>query len=167
MQNVRPRRATATNFDKTSKSKAKRIYLECREELSSYYEEIGFLPLKKIPKGLEKHNQECDKLHCALNTKGTWFAYDKKKLKDTSFEAKPSLIVIDGGKGQLKVGERALKNFKLQIPVISIAKKKEEIFQGTKKIILPQTSPALKLVQRVRDEAHRFAIEFQRSKRKF
>ncbi|MBU1992425.1 MAG: excinuclease ABC subunit UvrC [Patescibacteria group bacterium] len=149
------------------KSEAKRLYLSCRKELASYYSEIGFQQTKTIPKGLEKEHKYCNEKYCALNTEGVWFVYDKKKGKDTSFSGKPDLIIIDGGKGQLGVGEKTLKKFKSKVPVISIAKKNEEIFYAGKKLILTRTSDALKLVQRIRDEAHRFAVEYQKKLRKF
>jgi len=74
----------------------------------------------------------------------------------------PNLIVIDGGKGQLSAGRRALRQLALDIPTIGLAKKHEEIFipgQPTS-LKLPRTSPALQLLQKVRDEAHRFAVSY-------
>lgn len=84
----------------------------------------------------------------------------------------PDLVIIDGGKGQLNICTRILKKYNLDIPHISIAKRDEEIFfPGEKNALkLPKASPALHLVQRVRDEAHRFAITYHRkvrSKRTF
>jgi len=83
----------------------------------------------------------------------------------------PDLILIDGGRGQLNIARRVLKKLKIKIPVASIAKRKEEIFipQKNKPIKLDPNSEALKLIQKVRDEAHRFAIGYHkklRSKRK-
>ncbi|MHA2015479.1 MAG: excinuclease ABC subunit UvrC [Candidatus Thorarchaeota archaeon] len=75
----------------------------------------------------------------------------------------PDLIVIDGGKGQLSSATDALRRLGLDyVPIISIAKREEIIFTPSQKngIALPETSPALKLVQRVRDEAHRFAQRY-------
>lgn len=80
----------------------------------------------------------------------------------------PDLILIDGGKGQLSVAVRALQELELKhIPIIGLAKKLEEVFlQGNSD---PQTiskqSPGLILLRRIRDEAHRFAITFQKQKR--
>ncbi|MEW5758957.1 MAG: excinuclease ABC subunit UvrC [Candidatus Omnitrophota bacterium] len=74
----------------------------------------------------------------------------------------PDLILIDGGKGHLSVGLEVLKRLRIDIPVISIAKENEIIF-STKKpsgVNLPRDSAALKLVQRIRDEAHRFAHSY-------
>jgi len=82
----------------------------------------------------------------------------------------PDLILVDGGKGQLNAGVSVLKDLGLEIPIIGLAKKFEEIFVPNEKspIILPKNSPLLKIFQRVRDEAHRFAVRLhtkQRTKR--
>jgi len=76
----------------------------------------------------------------------------------------PDLILIDGGKGQLSAVVKILKYLKLDLPTISIAKKEEEIFnpESEQSIKLPTNSEALFLLQRVRDEAHRFAINYHR-----
>lgn len=79
----------------------------------------------------------------------------------------PDLILIDGGKGHLKIASNELKSLGLKIPVISIAKKTERIFtENRSSIIIPRRSNALKLMQRIRDEAHRFAISYHRILRK-
>ncbi|OGX07965.1 MAG: hypothetical protein A2Z88_04700 [Omnitrophica WOR_2 bacterium GWA2_47_8] len=79
----------------------------------------------------------------------------------------PDLIIIDGGKGQLSAACEELKKLEVQIPIISLAKREEEIFLPNKRdpVILPADSLGLKLLQRVRDEAHRFAINYHRLKR--
>jgi excinuclease ABC subunit C len=82
---------------------------------------------------------------------------------------RPDLILIDGGKGQLSSVYRILKALDLaHIPVIGLAKKNEEIFIPEKKnpLVLAQSSSALKLLQAVRDESHRFAISLNRRLRK-
>jgi excinuclease ABC subunit C len=87
---------------------------------------------------------------------------------DMSFAAIPSLIVIDGGKGQLSAGLKALEPFRdLGVTVISLAKRIEEIFLPGERtpLVLAHDSPALHVLQRARDEAHRFAIEFHRGRR--
>jgi len=81
----------------------------------------------------------------------------------------PDLILIDGGKGQLSMAVSALRELGLDyIPIIGLAKRLEEVFVPG--ISEPQSihkqSPGLILLRRIRDEAHRFAITFQRSKRK-
>ncbi len=86
-----------------------------------------------------------------------------------SFKEKPDLIVIDGGKGQLSSTYEILKEFGFEndIEIISLAKKLEEVFVvGTNMpVILKYGSAELKLLQRIRDEAHRFAITFHRQTR--
>ncbi len=79
----------------------------------------------------------------------------------------PDLLVIDGGKGQLKMAVEALKEAKLKIPVIGLAKRIEEIFLPNQKdpIVLSHDNPVLQLLQRLRDEAHRFGITFHKSLR--
>jgi len=74
----------------------------------------------------------------------------------------PDLVLIDGGKGQLNAALAAMKEAGADFPVASIAKENEEIFLPgrSKPVVLPRTSPALRLLQRVRDEAHRFAIGY-------
>ncbi|MGM0414554.1 MAG: helix-hairpin-helix domain-containing protein, partial [Bacillota bacterium] len=80
----------------------------------------------------------------------------------------PDLILIDGGKGQLNVAVEVLDKLGLaQLDIIGLAKKEEEVFLPDKKepVILPANSPGLYLLQRVRDEAHRFAVNYHRKLR--
>jgi excinuclease ABC subunit C len=88
--------------------------------------------------------------------------------RDASFAALPGLIVIDGGKGQLASGVAAVGELIEQgVAVVSLAKRLEEVFVPGRKdpIVLPRDSAALQLLQRIRDEAHRFAIEHHRIRR--
>lgn len=86
---------------------------------------------------------------------------------------KPDLVVVDGGAGQLGVATKVLKEVDLNIPVIGLAKKQEEVYipknekrrAKSKKLRLPKNSPALHLIQRIRDEAHRFALAYHRKLR--
>ena len=79
----------------------------------------------------------------------------------------PDLIVVDGGKGQLNAVKRVLGKFKIKIPYLALAKRKEEIFIAGKfnPLKLDKNSAALQLVQALRDEAHRFAILYHRKLR--
>ena len=80
----------------------------------------------------------------------------------------PDLVVIDGGKGQLSAAHAALEAVGLgAMPIISLAKREEEIFVlgRSESLRLPRRSPALRMLQQARDEAHRFAITFQRKRR--
>jgi excinuclease ABC subunit C len=80
----------------------------------------------------------------------------------------PDLILIDGGKGQLKIATEVLKEYNLEhIPVIGLAKEFEQVFipQSSYPIIIPKTNQGLQLLQQVRDEAHRFAVSYHRQLR--
>ncbi len=119
---------------------------------------------------------------------------DKGRGADESFSEIPDLIIIDGGKGQLSSAEKVLDGYNLNLNLVSLAKRREEIFRidsgqarmtekdgqndpalprlrragwngKFQKIELAEGSESLYLVQRIRDEAHRFAITYHRSKR--
>ena len=82
--------------------------------------------------------------------------------------ALPDLVILDGGKGQLAAGLDALADAgRLQIPIVALAKEREELFRPDRPdpILLPRTSQGLYLVQRVRDEAHRFAVTYHQKVR--
>ncbi len=89
--------------------------------------------------------------------------------RDVSFAEVPDLIIIDGGKGQLSAATEILSEYQLNIKIVSLAKRLEEIFSikngEFQKTTLERDSESLYLVQRIRDEAHRFAITYHRSKR--
>jgi len=94
--------------------------------------------------------------------------FKRALYRDNKFSDLPDLLLIDGGKGQLKYAREALRELNLDhIPTIALAEEFEYIFVEGKDdpIILPEDSEALYLVQRVRDEAHRFALTFHRSLR--
>jgi excinuclease ABC subunit C len=87
---------------------------------------------------------------------------------DESFAATPNLVVIDGGKGQLGAALEAMAAYDLpRVAVIALAKRIEEVFIPDRPdpVVLPDHSPGLQLLQRVRDEAHRFALAFHRTRR--
>jgi excinuclease ABC subunit C len=90
------------------------------------------------------------------------------KDHDASFAALPNVVVLDGGKGQLSAGLRALQGFRERgVVIVSLAKRIEEVFmpgRGTP-LRLAHDTPELQLLQRVRDEAHRFAITHHRIRR--
>ena len=82
--------------------------------------------------------------------------------------ALPDLVILDGGKGQLSAGLDALADAgRLQIPIVALAKEREELFLPNRAdpIVLPRNSQGMYLVQRIRDEAHRFAITYHQSVR--
>jgi len=87
---------------------------------------------------------------------------------DASFASLPNLVVIDGGKGQLSAGLGPLRGFRDRgVAVVALAKRIEEVFLPGRPspLTLDHSSPALQLLQRARDEAHRFAVTHHRSRR--
>ncbi len=93
----------------------------------------------------------------------------RRRGDDESFAALPDLVIIDGGKGQLAAVLDVMREMGVkQIPAVGLAKQHEEIYvqDVSEPVVLPRTSQALYLVQRVRDEAHRFAITYHRGVRK-
>jgi excinuclease ABC subunit C len=91
------------------------------------------------------------------------------RKQDPSFSVLPDLLLVDGGKGQLAEAEKVLAEFGLteRVPVASLAKRREEVFLPDRgeSLLLPRDSQALYLLQRVRDEAHRFALTYHRNMR--
>jgi excinuclease ABC subunit C len=89
-----------------------------------------------------------------------------KRLRDEKLDF-PGLILIDGGKGQLSSAVESLLALKVSIPIISLAKRREEVFFADRPgpLKLPANSPALHLLQRIRDEAHRFALAYHHQRR--
>lgn len=92
-----------------------------------------------------------------------------KQDKENTWALIPNLIIIDGGKGQLNAALAVLDEFELRdaIPIVGLAKGEEEIFLPgqAEPVVLPQNSPGLFLVQRIRDEAHRFGVSYHRKLR--
>jgi len=93
---------------------------------------------------------------------------EKLGSDDISFSSAPNLILIDGGKGQINICRDLIKSYNQNIDVISLAKKQEEIFveDNPLSVKLSKDDDELKLLQKVRDEAHRFAVTFHRKLRK-
>jgi len=87
--------------------------------------------------------------------------YARLKIEQLEF---PNLVIIDGGKGQLSSAVKQLQNLGVKIPIISIAKRLEEIYIPGMEIpiLLKRNDKALQLIQQIRDEAHRFAIKYNR-----
>ncbi|MGH3039066.1 MAG: helix-hairpin-helix domain-containing protein, partial [Gaiellaceae bacterium] len=87
---------------------------------------------------------------------------------DEGFAAIPNLVVVDGGKGQLSAALAAIQEYDLpRLAVIALAKREEEVFVPgqPKAMVLRRDSAGLQLLQRIRDEAHRFALGFHRHRR--
>ena len=94
--------------------------------------------------------------------------FARAREQDEKFSDLPDLIVIDGGKGQLAFAHTAMLALGYDIPMVGLAKREEEIFTvgDPNPIVLSKSDNALKLLQRIRDEAHRFAITYHRTLRK-
>jgi excinuclease ABC subunit C len=91
------------------------------------------------------------------------------KSGENSWALIPNLVIIDGGKGQLNAALEVLDEFELRdaVPIVGLAKREEEIFlpEQSEPVVLPRKSQGLFLVQRVRDEAHRFGVTYHRKLR--
>jgi len=89
--------------------------------------------------------------------------------KDESFSHLPDLIIVDGGKGQLSRAVKVLEDFGLfgKVPVVGLAKREEEVFfpHKSESLMLGRHSQGLYLIQRIRDEAHRYGITAHRARR--
>ena len=88
--------------------------------------------------------------------------------RDESFSKAPNLVVVDGGRGQLAAALAAMEELDLaRVAVVALAKREEEVFVpgASRPIRLDRTSPGLQLLQRIRDEAHRVALRYHRTRR--
>ena len=95
-------------------------------------------------------------------------ARDADEESEGKWTTLPDLVIVDGGKGQLNAALEALAEVGMDVPICGLAKEQEEIFLPgqSESILLPRDSQALFLVQRLRDEAHRFAITYHRNTRR-
>jgi excinuclease ABC subunit C len=86
---------------------------------------------------------------------------------DESFAVLPDLVVVDGGKGQLSAALAALREAGAAVELVSLAKQREEVFVPGRRdpLPLPADDPGSLLLQRIRDEAHRFAVTYHRQRR--
>lgn len=135
---------------------SKRIYFPIVKKYLHQFEILGF---QKVKIELEEYKNIKNYLVVV---------YDKtRNFEDNSFKSIPDLMIIDGGKGQLSYAIKAMKDHNFEIPIMSIAKKKEEFFLPGKSssIQLEKEDPIRLMIQHIRDEAHRFAIEYNRKLR--
>ncbi len=89
-------------------------------------------------------------------------------VENPKFSALPDLMLVDGGRGQLAAALEATSKSHSHIPIVSLAKRLEEVYTpaSSEPIILSRNSPALRLLQRIRDEAHRFALAYHQKLRR-
>jgi excinuclease ABC subunit C len=168
-----------SNFQGTNPVGAMTVLIdgELRPELYRHFK----IQIKDTPDDYAMHQE-------MMERRLKYLVDDKDKLKDVSLKQMPDLIIIDGGKGQLGATFLILKMFGLdkKIPMVGLAKREEEIFKLNhqfeqykeglseaqiklipkfSRIMLPRRSESLFIVQRIRDEAHRFGITFHRKLR--
>lgn len=142
---------------KALQSAKEKVYVIADAELESSYAAIGFRHVQRAPKAFARRDLG----------EGILMACDPKDRKpDPSLTSRPDLLVIDGGKGQLSTAMEVLRSWKLEIPVIGLAKREEEVFVpgNAEPMAFPPDSPAKFLLMRLRDEAHRFANRHRRQR---
>lgn len=93
--------------------------------------------------------------------------FRQAQQQNPAFLPEPDLVVIDGGLGQVNAVQAVLDELGVEIPLVSLAEKNEEIYQPhrSEPLVLPRRDEGLRLLQRLRDEAHRFAVEYNRQRR--
>ncbi|MFL2511414.1 MAG: excinuclease ABC subunit UvrC [Candidatus Neomarinimicrobiota bacterium] len=126
---------------------------------------VVFKDGKPYKSGYRKYNISVDKIDDFKSMREVVFRRYKRQLDEGN--PLPDLILIDGGKGQLSSAKESLEKLKLKLPIVAIAKRLEELFipGESESLRIAKSSPALNLLKQLRDEAHRFAITFQRTKR--
>ena len=126
---------------------------------------VVFKDGKPFKSAYRKYNINVDKVDDFESMREVVFRRYKRQLKEKN--TLPDLVLIDGGKGQLSAAIESLKELKLDLPIVALAKRLEELFLPSQKdsLRIAKNSPALNVLKQLRDEAHRFAITFQRQKR--
>ncbi|MBU0767334.1 excinuclease ABC subunit UvrC [Patescibacteria group bacterium] len=139
-----------------SREKNGKIYALLRSNLAEYYGEIGFQFIHDGPKSIGKVPKGWIIMMYSV----------KEHRDDKSLNTKPDLLVIDGGKGQVSTVASVLKKLELDIPVIGLAKREEEVFtpNAQRPTPFPKDSQAKFLLMRLRNEAHRFANKLREKK---
>lgn len=136
-----------------------KVYVLVTPELEQCCAEIGFRHVITPPKIFQECMASLRRDHSQEQGPITMMWESRQNKSDASFAARPDLMVIDGGRGQLSAAVDVLKALQLDMPVVSLAKREEEIFVPGRSnpITCPPESPAKFLLMRLRDEAHRFA----------
>jgi excinuclease ABC subunit C len=126
---------------------------------------VVFKDGKPYKSAYRKFNINVDKVDDFESMREVVFRRYKRQLDEENIL--PDLILIDGGKGQLSAALESLNNLKVNLPIIALAKRLEELFLPgqSESLRVAKNSPALNVLKQLRDEAHRFAITFQRQKR--
>jgi excinuclease ABC subunit C len=141
-----------------NKTKEK-VYVTIHPKWESYYTQLGFRWVDTPPEIITKEMSEAKDRGGNFLVGIVMVSLPTSRKEDSSLKSIPDLLVLDGGKGQLSAGVEILKAAKIDIPIISIAKREEEIFLPGERtsIALKKDSEALFLIMRLRDEAHRSA----------
>lgn len=150
-----------------AKQKKGKVYAIPHSDLVDWYGALGFYVIStEIPSALAQKLKRCTAVFKLKNPVVMVYRFMKEGV-DFSFSKKPDLIVVDGGRGQLNVALDALKLASLGVPMIGLAKQEEDVYQPNRAepLRLPRETPALQLLMRLRDEAHRFALTYQRDLR--
>ena len=149
------------------KVSAAKYYLVCEKREVAFFLGLGFEEIKSWPEEVERVLEKNESGSEAAAKAALAYYPSKQKKADASFDTMPDLIVIDGGKGQLSAACRAAVDLGVKVNLCSLAKKFEDVYVPEKSdpVILPKDSPAQYLLQRLRDEAHRFAITHNRLRR--
>jgi len=135
-----------------------KVYLVTGTGLAEYYAQVGFRTIQTAPKPVLAKCKRCQK-HWPKEPIVLMMFEAAKNKPDPSLGVTPDLLLIDGGKGQLGAVEEILRELRQTIPVISLAKREEEVFVPghPHPLTFGKDSPARFLLMRLRDEAHRFA----------
>jgi excinuclease ABC subunit C len=138
-----------------------------KEQLPNVSDDIALV--ENLGELERKHNMGISESVVVASIESNKAASQSRIEKEAKWALLPDLLLIDGGKGQLHVAMDVLQEYDLShiVPVVSLAKQQEEIFMPGKaeSILLPRQSPSFYLVQRVRDEAHRYGITSHRRQR--
>ncbi len=153
-----------------SKIKKGKVYviIDPLPYLEEYYVFLGFRHVLQPPEVLQKKTEAFHKAHPSHPVGRIMMCEPSKQKPDKSLTSSPDLLVLDGGKGQLSAGVEVLKAMKLEIPIIGLAKREEEVFvpENPNPLSFKKDSEALFLLMRLRDEAHRFANWYREKKLK-
>ena len=148
------------------RAKNGKVYLMTNEPLAEYYAHVGFQYVQ-TPSDFFREKMEKRRKKYPDQPRPLIMVFDSKQNKhDPSLSSAPDLLVLDGGKGQLSTGVEVLKEMKVDIPIIGLAKREEEVFvpSDPTPLSFKKDSEGLFLLMRARDEAHRFA-NWQREKK--
>ncbi|MFA6436491.1 MAG: excinuclease ABC subunit UvrC, partial [Candidatus Gracilibacteria bacterium] len=148
-----------------AKQKKGKVYILCAAKMLDWYGGLGFHLLDEVPPLMKEKHDFCT---CYYKEKPIVMVYRFTQGKeDASFKKKPDLLLIDGGKGQLSAVVEVLQKMNVNVAVASLAKQEEEIFvpHQNESLKLSQHSGELRLLQQLRDEAHRFALKYQHNLR--